>query len=75
MVKEVDVSMLKEEKNKILEQIKTIDKNISYNDFLKLKNEYAKIHNKIRYYTDEDFKNKSNNYSREYNTKKTVDPA
>lgn len=72
MVKEVDVDKLKEEKNRILEQIKTIDKNISYSEFLKLKNEYAKIHNKIRYYTNDEFRKKSNNYSKDYINKRVI---
>ena len=72
MVKEVDIDRLKEEKNIILEQIKIIDKSISYSEFLKLKNEYAKIHNKIRYYTNDEFRKKSNNYSKDYNNKKVV---
>lgn len=75
MVKEVDVGNLKEQKNKILEQIKTIDKSISYSEFLKLKNEYAKIHNKIRYYTNEEFRKKSNNYSKEYINKRVINIA
>lgn len=72
MVKEVDVAKLKEEKNRILEQLKTIEKNVSYSEFLKLKNEYAKIHNKIRYYTNEAFRKKSNNYSKEYINKRVI---
>lgn len=72
MVKEVDVDKLKEEKNRILEQIKTIDKSISYSEFLKLKNEYAKIHNKIRYYTNDEFRKKSNNYSKDYINKRVI---
>lgn len=72
MVKQVDVDRLKDEKNRILEDIKTIDKNIAYSEFLKLKNEYAKIHNKIRYYTNEEFRKKSNNYSKDYNNKRVV---
>lgn len=75
MVKEVDVGNLKEQKNRILEQIKTIDKSISYSEFLKLKNEYAKIHNKIRYYTNEEFRKKSNNYSKEYINKRVINIA
>jgi len=72
MVKEIDVDRLKEEKNRILDEIKTIDKSVSYAEFLKLKNEYAKIHNKIRYYTNEEFRKKSNNYSKDYNNKRVV---
>lgn len=72
MVKEVDVDKLKKEKNIILEQIKTIDKNVSYIEFLKLKNEYAKIHNKIRYYTNDEFRKKSNNYSKDYINKRVI---
>lgn len=72
MVKEIDVSNLKDEKNKILEELKTIDKNVSYGEFLKLKNEYVKLHNKIRYYTDEEFKKKNNEYSKGYSLKKIV---
>lgn len=69
MVKEINIEQLLIEKQDILYKIKMVDKNISYNDFLKLKNEYAKIHNKIRYYNDEQFKKKSNEYSRKYSKK------
>ena len=72
MVKEVDVDRLKEDKKRILDEIKTLDKNVSCAEFLKLKNEYAKIHNKIRYYTNDEFRKKSNNYSKDYNNKSVI---
>lgn len=70
MVKEVNIDELRVEKEKILEKMRLLDKKQSIDDLLTLKKEYLKIHYRIRYNTDENYKKKlKDNTKTQYNLK------
>ncbi len=65
----MDISILLNDEIKIIEKIKAIKNKSKSDEYLTLRKEYLKIHNKIRYYNDVDYRRYKIDYVKSYRMK------
>lgn len=65
----MDISMLLNDEIKIIERIKAIKNKSESKEYLTLRKEYLKIHNKIRYYNDVEYRRYKIDYVKSYRMK------
>ena len=65
----MDISILLNDEIKIIEKIKAIKNKSESDEYLILRKEYLKIHNKIRYYKDDEYRRYKIDYVKSYRQK------
>ena len=67
-----NVDELMKEKSEILSKLKEIKNDIRNDEFPRLRAEYMKVHNKIRYITDEEHRRNKIEYIKKYQAEKAL---